>query len=279
MKVNVAEHCGFCAGVKNAILIALKQTKTASRIVMLGDLVHNQTVMDDLRKKGLTPITSLDQAKDSPLLLRAHGTEKQIIKKAQDMGIALIDATCPLVKEIHNKSLELEAEGRQVFIVGDKQHDEVRGIASNLKDPVIISSPEDLNGVSIKKKCGVVVQSTQFESNLQDIVSILLTKSADCRIINTICMPTKRNRLELVELAEQNEILLVIGDKKSANSKRLYELALKLNPQSYMISDIKDINTAWFENIESVGITAGASTPDNTINRVKKYVINLSHGE
>lgn len=279
MKVTVAEHCGFCAGVKNAILLAFRQAESHSRIVMLGDIVHNQNVINDLKEKGIVPISSLDQVENSPLLLRAHGTEKNLIKKAQDREITLIDATCPLVKEIHKKSLELEAEGRQVIIVGDRHHDEVRGIASNLKDPVIISSPNDLNGVSVNQKCGVIVQSTQFESNLQDIVSILLTKSADCRIINTICMPTKRNRQELMELAEQNDMLLVIGDSSSANSNRLYELALKLNTQSYMIADIQDVNTTWFENIKSVGITAGASTPDSIINRVKNYVINLSHGE
>lgn len=280
MKITVAPHCGFCAGVKQAVKKAEENLTRYPAIYMLGDIVHNRHVVADLEEKGLKKVPSLDKIPaEAPLLLRAHGTEKNIIEAARQMAIPMIDATCPLVLDIHKHSLDLEAEGRQVIVVGDPQHDEVKGICSNLKDPLVVSCAKDLENANISHRCGVVVQSTQFENNLQDIVSLLLTKSADCRIINTICLPTRRNREELKDLAQTHDMLIIIGDPASANSNRLFAMAASLNPRSRMISAKEDLQKEWFEDVDSVGITAGASTPDHLIEDVKKHIIKLSHGE
>lgn len=278
MKIQLAEHCGFCFGVKNAVALANRALKEYGRVTVMGDLVHNKSVMDKLRAKGLTYIRSLEEAKDLPLLLQAHGTDAALIYRAKEMGLNLIDATCPLVREIHDSARELESEGRQVIVIGDRDHDEVRGIMSRLHDACVISKARDLSGCGLKQKTGVVIQSTQQFENVTEILPLILTKSRDCRIINTICEPTRRNQKEVRELAKKNDCLLVIGDRASANSTRLYTLVKSLNSRSYRVASVKEIDPDWFEGCASLGITAGASTPDELINEVLDYV-NALHGD
>jgi 4-hydroxy-3-methylbut-2-en-1-yl diphosphate reductase len=275
MKIQLAEHCGFCFGVKNAVSLANKALDQYGKVAVLGDLVHNKTVMDTLRKKGLVYIRDLEEARDLPLLLQAHGTDAALIYRAEEMGLTLIDATCPLVREIHTSARELESEGRQVVVIGDHDHDEVRGIVSRLHDACIISNPAELQNCHLKQKTGVVVQSTQQFENVSEILPLILTISRDCRIINTICEPTRRNQKEVRELAENNDCVLVIGDVASANSTRLYSLVRTLNPKSYRVAKVRDIDSEWFRDCRSLGITAGASTPDELIEEILEYVQSL----
>lgn len=275
MKINVAQHCGFCTGVKNAIALAENALKEYANIAVLGDLVHNKIVMDTLYSKGLVLVSSLDEIQNMPLLLRAHGTDKDLVTEALAKGIVLIDATCPLVLDIHKHAVELEKEGRQVIIIGDHQHDEVLGIRSHLQDPCIISSPQEINDCKLKQKIGVVIQSTQAIKNVQDIVAILLTKSSDCRIINTICQPTRRNQQEIQELAKNNDAILVIGDPNSANSKRLFEVAKSINKKVLLVSKPEDLDERFLQDCQSVGISAGASTPDVLIQDITNKIKHL----
>lgn len=275
MKVNVAKNCGFCTGVRHAIELAENALLEHKNIAVLGDLVHNKIVMDKLYKKGLILVDSLDDIHDIPLLLRAHGTDRLIIKKAQEQGIHLIDATCPLVLDIHKHAIELEQEGRQVIIIGDQKHDEVMGIRSHLQDPCIISSPLEIKNCKLKQRIGIVIQSTQAIKNVQDIVAILLTKSSDCRIINTICQPTRRNQQEIQELAKNNDAILVIGDPSSANSKRLLEVAKSINEHALLISKPEDLDEHFLSDCQSVGISAGASTPDELIQDITHKIQHL----
>lgn len=274
MKINVAKHCGFCSGVKHAIELAESSLAQYGKIAVLGDLVHNKDVMNDLRSKGLVYIRSLGEINGMPLLLRAHGTDKDIIKESADRGIIIIDATCPLVLDIHRHAKELESENRQVIIIGDKDHDEVLGIKSYLINACVINSLEDLENCAIKQRTGVVIQSTQFIKSAQEIISVLLTKSGDCRIINTICQPTRRNQKEIQELASENDAVVVIGDPGSANSKRLAEVARSLNDKVLMISTPEELDMGFLHNCNSVGVSAGASTPDHLIQSVLNKLIN-----
>lgn len=278
MKIQIAEHCGFCFGVKNAVTLAEQALEKYGKIAVLGDLVHNKKVMDRLRSKGLVYIKDLEAAADLPILLQAHGTEAGLVERAKKMRLTLIDATCPLVREIHESAGELEREGRQVVVIGDANHDEVRGIMSRLHNACLISSPEDVPGCRLQQKCGVVIQSTQQFENVSKILPLILTKSRDCRIINTICEPTRRNQKEVRELAANNDCVLVIGDRASANSTRLFKLVKSLNPNSHRISDPGEIDPGWFRDCRSLGVTAGASTPDELIREVLNY-INALHGD
>ncbi|MEA3391834.1 MAG: 4-hydroxy-3-methylbut-2-enyl diphosphate reductase [Candidatus Marinimicrobia bacterium] len=276
MKIEVAQHCGFCTGVKNAVQLARDSLENQGKIAVLGDLVHNKVVMDELREDGLVFVDSLDKVGDMPLLLRAHGTDVNLMHTAKKMGLNIIDATCPLVREIHKHARELEKEGRQVIVIGDRDHDEVLGIVSRLHEPCVVESPEDIKFCNLKQRTGVVIQSTQRIENVQKILPLILTKSLDCRIINTICEPTRRNQTEILSLSTNNDCVLVIGDPASANSKRLYEVARSLNKSTHMVAGKEEIDLTWFGGCTSLGITAGASTPGKLIDEIVTYIKTLN---
>ena len=262
--------------MKNAVETAYAALKKFGSVAVLGDIVHNKVVVDDLYRKGLVLVDDLDKVGHLPLLLRAHGTEAKVLYRAKEMGLNLIDGTCPLVKNIHQNARELESEGRQVIVIGDKEHDEVLGIISRLHDYCIVSSVSDLDTCPLKQRTGVVIQSTQYIGNVQEILSQLLTKTRDCRIINTICEPTRRNQEEIRSLALNNDCILIIGDPASANSLRLFAVARELNRNSYMVSGIEDIDITWFAECHSLGISAGASTPDHVIQEIVTFIENIS---
>jgi 4-hydroxy-3-methylbut-2-enyl diphosphate reductase len=176
------------------------------------------------------------------------------------------------VREIHDEVIKLEQEGRRIIVIGDNGHDEVVGITSQIKDSIVVESPEEAEGLRKMKKAGVVSQSTQTIENVQNIINILMTKVFDLRFVNTICFPTKRNQDQIKQLAEICDVMLIIGSFTSANSKRLAQLSKERNVNSHQITCAKDINSKWFDRATSVGISAGASTPDNLIEEVVKCV-------
>jgi 4-hydroxy-3-methylbut-2-enyl diphosphate reductase len=191
----------------------------------------------------------------------------------------IVDATCPLVHEIHHEVRAMEEEGRQIYIIGDKGHDEVMGIMSQVEKPILISTPEEARQLRKKKRGGVVSQSTQMVENAQEIISILMMKVKDLRIVNTICHPTRQNQSELKELALSNDVMIVVGSFTSANTKRLTKIAQELNPHSYQVENAADIQPEWLSNASSVGVHAGASTPDDAIQEVVDYLHNYSSEE
>ena len=269
MKIILAKDAGYCFGVRDAVNSAYEMSKKYGEVYMLGDIVHNESVVSDLEKEGVKVVEKLDQIpKDKPVLFRAHGTAKEVWKKAEDKKMNIIDATCPLVHEIHHEVKALHKEGRKIIIIGDHGHDEVIGIASQIPDPVIVASVEEAEALRKTKKAGVVTQSTQTIENVQDIINILMTKVFDLRFVNTICFPTKRNQEQIKELAEACDLMIVIGSFTSANSKRLTQLAKERNKLSFQVTCANDVDETWLENVETVGISAGASTPDNIINEV-----------
>jgi len=272
MKLIIAKDSGYCFGVRDAVDLAYKTAEESGDVYMLGNIVHNENVVKDLETVGAKVVRTLDDVPDKkPILFRAHGTSIDVWNKAKDKGMNIIDATCPLVKEIHNEVKALELEGRGIIIIGDHGHDEVIGIASQVKNPFIVSSAEEAQNLRKMKKVGVVSQSTQTIENVQTIINIIMTKAFDLRFVNTICFPTKRNQQQLKDLSEKCDVMLIIGSFTSANSKRLHQLALERNKKSYQVTCVDDIESDWFNNAETVGITAGASTPDSIIQDVVRY--------
>ena len=212
MKIILAKDAGYCFGVRDAVNSAYEMSKKYGEVYMLGDIVHNESVVSDLEKEGVRVVEKLDQIpKDKPVLFRAHGTAKEVWKKAEDKKMNIIDATCPLVHEIHHEVKALHKEGRKIIIIGDHGHDEVIGIASQVPDPVIVASVEEAEALRKTKKAGVVTQSTQTIENVQDIINILMTKVFDLRFVNTICFPTKRNQEQIKELSEVTDLMIIIG--------------------------------------------------------------------
>ena len=277
MKILVAKDAGYCFGVRDAVDLAHNTGQNYESVYMLGDIVHNENVVVELSKSGSIVVNSLDEIpQDKPVLFRAHGTDPNIWKAAQKKKLNVIDATCPLVTEIHEEIKTLESENRKTIIIGDHNHVEVIGIAAQVRRPIIISNVEEARSLKKMKRAGVVSQSTQMIENVQEIIKVLMEKVFDLRFVNTICFPTRRNHEQIKELAAICDLMIIIGSFTSANSKRLTQLSLERNSNSYQVMDENDINESWFSNIESVGISAGASTPDNIIERVIKKVKTIS---
>jgi len=278
MKILVAKDAGYCFGVRDAVNLAKKSGAEYDSVYMLGDIVHNERVVGDLEKSGSRVVSDLgDIPEDKPVLFRAHGTDPKVWKDAQKKKLNILDATCPLVTEIHDEIKLLESENRKTIIIGDHNHDEVVGIAAQVKNPIIISNVEEAVSLRKMKRAGVVSQSTQMIENVQEIINVLMEKVYDLRFVNTICFPTRRNHEQIKELAEICDLMIVIGSFTSANSKRLTQLSLARNKNSYQVMDENDIDKAWFNDIESVGISAGASTPDNIISKVIDKVKTISN--
>ena len=276
MKILVAKDAGYCFGVRDAVKLAKKSGADYDEVYMLGDIVHNEQVVSDLSKKGSKVVKNLDEIpKDKPVLFRAHGTDPETWKAAQKKKLNIIDATCPLVTEIHEEIKSLEEEGRRTIIIGDHNHDEVVGIAAQVKNAIIISNAEEALSLKKMKRAGVVSQSTQMIENVQEILNILSEKVYDLRFVNTICFPTRRNHEQIKKLADTCDLMIVIGSYTSANSKRLTQLSLARNKNSFQVTCANELKKSWFSNISSVGISAGASTPDDlitdVINKVKLF--------
>ena len=273
MKILLAKNAGYCFGVRDAVDMAYDTAKEHGDVYMLGHIVHNENVVNDLDKAGAKVVDSLDKVpKGRPVLLRAHGTHVDIWKEAKQKNMNIVDATCPLVRDIHDEIKQLEADGRKIIIIGDHGHDEVVGIASQVKNPMIVATPEEAIKLRKTKRAGVVSQSTQTIENVQEIVNILMNKVVDLRFINTICFPTKRNQEQIKELSEKCDVMFVIGSFTSANSKRLTDLSKERNKRSYQVTCALDINEKWLEDCNVVGISAGASTPDNIIEEVLERI-------
>tara|TARA_Y100001960_G_scaffold271154_1_gene297769 strand:+ start:899 stop:1750 length:852 start_codon:yes stop_codon:yes gene_type:complete len=273
MNIIIAKDAGYCFGVRDAVNMAYETAEKYGDVYMLGDIVHNERVVSDLEEAGAKVVSSITEIPDnSPVLFRAHGTKTDIWAEAKNKNVKIIDATCPLVHEIHDEVKKLEEEGRQVIIIGDHGHDEVVAIADQVSKPIIVSSPEEAKGLRRFKRAGAVSQSTQMIENVQSILNILVQKVFDFRFINTICFPTKRNHEQIKDLSINCDLMIIIGSFTSANSKRLTELALQRNKETYQVTGKEDLKKEWFLNVKNVGISAGASTPDYLINEVKEQI-------
>ena len=278
MKIYLAKDAGYCFGVRDAVNLAYDSAKTHGEVYMLGTIVHNERVIDDLSSAGAKVVKSLDDVPSGkPLLFRAHGTPPELVKEASNRDLKLIDATCPLVTEIHEDIKKLNDEGRKTIIIGDHGHDEVIAIAAQVKKPIIISNIEEAKALRKMKKAGVVSQSTQMLENVQDIMNILIEKVFDLRFINTICFPTRRNHQQIKELATNCDVMIIIGSYTSANSKRLTQLSLERNKRSFQVTSAEEIDESWFKNCDSIGVSAGASTPDETIEEVISKIKKVEH--
>ena len=277
MKIFLAKDAGYCFGVRDAVNLAYESAEKYGDVYMLGDIVHNENVIKDLNQAGAKVVSSLDEVPDGkPILFRAHGTPIETWSDADKKNMNIVDATCPLVKEIHEEAVKFAKEGRKIIIIGDHGHDEVVGISSQVDDPIIVSNTDEAMKLRKMKHVGVVTQSTQTIENVQAIINILMTKVFDLRFVNTICFPTKRNQSQIKELSRECDVMIVIGSFTSANSKRLTLLAQEINKKTFQITCADEIKPKWFDGANSVGLSAGASTPDSIINEVLKRLKSIN---
>lgn len=277
MKIHLAKSSGFCFGVRRALGIAMETAKSGKTVEMLGDIVHNETVVKEIKRAGIKKIKRMKSGKNKILLIRAHGTARDTFTKAQRLGYKIVDATCPMVKEIHRIVSRMEKKGYRIIVIGDKKHDEVSGIVGRIrKKAVIIDNIEHIPRKTLSKikRAAVVVQSTQNMDKIIQIVKVLENQIPELKFFNTVCRPTRLKQKEIKTLPLENDVMVIIGSKKSANTRRLYEISRSLNRKTYWVQSKKDLKPAWFKNIRNVGVTSGASTPVVTtmevIDRIKK---------
>jgi 4-hydroxy-3-methylbut-2-enyl diphosphate reductase len=278
LKINIARTAGFCFGVERAVEMAMDNAQQGKEVFMLGNIVHNEQVVERLRQQGIKVVDSLDKVDaNGTLLIRAHGAVPQTVVDAKGLGLEVVDATCPMVTEIHVLVKELVAEGNKIVVIGDHDHQEVRGICGHAKsasatgdDPIVIAHPEEVETrmPRILKKAAVVVQSTQNIVNVQKIVSLLVPKVHSLHVVNTICGPTKSHQKEILQMPKDNDVIIIVGSFISANTKRLTSISSELNPRTYQVETAADVKDDWFTGAKSVGVTAGASTPDWLIQEV-----------
>jgi len=279
MKINLAKSAGFCFGVRRAVDIALKTPQLDYKVYMLGEIVHNEDVVRLIKKAGIKKIRKLTRGKNKILLIRAHGVPKKTFEKACRLGYKIVDATCPMVKEIHKIAKGMEQKGYAIIVIGDKKHDEVRGIIGQLKGKaMVIDNLRHLPLETIKgiKKAGVVVQSTQNLEKVLKIAQALKLYIPELKFFNTICKPTRMKQEEIKAMPLENDVMIILGSKTSANTRRLYEISKSLNPGSYWVESKEEIQFSWFKGMHSVGVTAGASTPESTTKEVISYLKQIS---
>ena len=271
MKIYRARHGGFCFGVKRAIKIALEASKRADGVYTLGPLIHNHLAVEDLRSKGISPVRSMSGVKNKEVvIIRSHGVAPEVLDGLRAKNCEIIDATCPRVRRAQHYVQRLINEGFYVVIVGEKDHPEVKGLMGyGGKHATIYKDNLKLG----KKKIGVVPQTTLNQARFNDAVSDLLSNVVEMKIYNTICRETALRIKEATKLAKKADIMIVVGGKNSANTTRLYQICKKLR-RSYHIESADELKRSMFKGAESVGITAGASTPkgqvDDVVRKIRK---------
>ena len=279
MKVIKAKSAGFCFGVKRAVETVYEQADTCGGpIYTYGPIIHNEEVVKDLESRAVSVIRSeeeLEGITEGTVIIRSHGVEKRICDKLLDKGIRIVDATCPFVKKIHNIVAKESAEGKYILIIGNPDHPEVIGIrgwaGSNVS---VIQNADDIEKVDFgkNKKICVVSQTTFNYNKFQDLVEIIKKKSYDISVLNTICNATKERQTEARSIAESVDAMIVIGDKHSSNTQKLYEICRNACNNTYYIQTLDDLDLNQLGSVETVGITAGASTPNNIIEEVQNNV-------
>lgn len=279
IKINLAKSAGFCFGVKRALNIAFETATSDKNVYMLGDIVHNEEVVRQIKEAGVKKIKRLSAVKDKILLIRAHGACMDTIKRASKLGYRIVDATCPMVKEIHKIARDMECKGYKVIIIGDKKHDEVHGIIGQLKNKVIVIDTAQkipLNKIKAIKKAGIIVQSTQNLEKVTKIINSIKPYFKEFKFFNTICVPTRLKQAEIKKMPQENDVMIIIGSKTSANTKRLYEISRDSNRRTYWVNSKKEIKPGWFKGAKSVGVSAGASTPDSTTRDIVEHIRQIS---
>ncbi len=281
MEVIVAKSAGFCFGVKRAVdnvYDAIKNNNDTKKIYTFGPIIHNEEVVKDLESKGVTVIESKEQLKaldEGIVVIRSHGVEKEIYDIIQEKGLEIIDATCPFVKKIHKIVMEEQKKGRFIIIIGNDNHPEVEGIKGWMKsDYAVVSCEEDIEKIDLKrnKKISIVSQTTFNYNKFNNLVEIIRKKGYDIIVLNTICNATNERQTEAKEIASKVDAMIVIGGKHSSNTQKLYDICNNECNLTYYIQTIDDLDLSKLQSVSCVGITAGASTPNNIIEEVHTNV-------
>jgi 4-hydroxy-3-methylbut-2-enyl diphosphate reductase len=269
MRVEIADHAGVCYGVERALRLADETTSNGVSVHTLGPLIHNPQAVQRLRDTGIEVATDLDQIAEGTVIIRSHGVDPAIIEDASRRGLTVVDATCPFVSAAHTCARELAEGGYAVVIVGEEEHPEVEGIMAHAGGrAVVVQSSDDLPEKLPSRRVGVVVQTTQPLARLEQVVADLLPSVSELRVCNTICDATAKRQTAAERLARDVDVMIVVGGHNSGNTTRLAEISRAVNPSTYHVETSDELDPSWFKDADTVGVTAGASTPDEQMAEV-----------
>ncbi len=276
-KVTLAKEVGFCFGVKRAINLTKQALSERSQVFILGDLVHNKRVTDELESKGLHKVDDYTTQNAGTMVIRAHGLPKSRIQEARDRGLEIVDATCPIVLRAQEAAQTLEKRGCQVVIIGDQHHAEIKGILGTLENPaLVVDSVEELREAKashkLLRKVGVIFQTTHALELCREIMNELVFMCKEVQIINTICRPVQNRQDDALDLAEKVDLMLVVGSRTSANTMELAALCRHHNPFTLHIQNADELLTEDFDWAAHIGIASGLSTPEDLVEGVRAKV-------
>jgi 4-hydroxy-3-methylbut-2-enyl diphosphate reductase len=274
MEVLVAEKCGFCPGVRNAITLAKKTLQEQKEVHSLGPIIHNDDVVRQLAQAGLKAVDSVDFISTGTVLIRSHGATKKELETLEKKGVHIVDATCVLVKRVQKIARVLHEEGYKVVIIGDKNHPEVKAVVGSAPDVEVVGNESDLDKIRNHNKLGVICQTTQSPDFFAEMIGhIGRLGFSEIKIINTLCRETMSRQEAAVKLCRQVDIMFVLGGLHSANTRKLAELCKKHNSQTWHLQNWDELDICILSGKRVAGVTAGASTPDEVI---REFVERLS---
>lgn len=271
MEIIKASCAGACYGVQRALKLALDSTQDDGRAKTFGPLIHNPQVVQNLTDHGIDVAHTPKEAKDERVIIRSHGVTPQVLDELTQEAREVIDATCPHVQRAHKAAQRLAREGKTVLVVGEKSHPEVEGIKAWAKlesdDVYVVGSPEEIPE-DLSDPVGIVVQTTQSRERLNSILDALHERGLNPELKDTICQATNNRQQAALKLAQTVDVMVVIGGHNSSNTTRLFEICSEYAPRAYHIETTDELNPDDFIGVARVGITAGASTPDDQIEQV-----------
>jgi len=277
MKIIRAEHLGMCFGVRDAIALALKQAESEP-ITVLGDLVHNETVLAELRQQGIQFQNDTREVATQTVMITAHGASVRRVNAARAQGLNVLSATCPLVHVAHRAVRRLVRDGFHPIIIGRRDHVEVRGLTEDLAEFDIVLSEADVRGLKPHPRFGIAAQTTQPIDKVRCLVSLVRETfpEAEVRFVDTVCQPTKQRQHAAVELAQQSDVVIVIGGVNSNNTHELVKTCGRFCPRVHHVQTAVDLREEWFTEADTLGITAGTSTPDHLVEEVEHRIRKLA---
>jgi len=263
MKVTVAENCGFCHGVRNAITIAEKTLSQEKNVYSLGSIIHNEDEVSRLAKTGLKTVDSVDEISSGTVLIRSHGAAPGEIEKIKAKGLNIVDATCVLVKRLHKIAAELDKSGYKVVVIGNRNHPEVQAVVGCAPDVTVVADRCDLHKLPENARLGIICQTTESPEHFGEVVAAIAKAGFnELKVINTLCKEAIKRQQAAVRLCKSVQVMFVLGGLASANTRMLAELCKKYNSQTFHLQNRKEFDISMVFGKTSAGITAGASTPE-----------------
>jgi 4-hydroxy-3-methylbut-2-enyl diphosphate reductase len=273
MRILKATHLGMCFGVRDAIALALEHAD-AGPLTILGDLVHNPTVLSALEARGIAVAQNAADVRTATLMVTAHGTSQRTLAETRALGLTVVEATCPLVHVAHRAVADFARAGYHVVIIGQHHHVEVRGLTGDLDRFDVVLEDEDVFALDAHSRFGVVAQTTQAVEKVRHLVDLMRRRfpQSEVRLADTVCKPTRERQSAAVQMAQQADVVVVVGGSSSNNTRELVKTCARHCAHVYHVQTDADVRPEWFDGANVVGLTAGTSTPDEVIDRVEARI-------